>query len=55
VPFHLRSKFYNFRFFGVWLAPNSRGAGFRNREPWRCNSSHADHFQNRQSQIFELP
>ena len=27
---------------GVWFAPNSRGAGFRNREPWRCNSSHAD-------------
>jgi hypothetical protein len=29
---------------GVWFAPNSRGAGLRNREPWRCNSSHADQF-----------
>ena len=29
---------------GVWFASNSREAGLRNREPWRCNSSHADHF-----------
>ena len=27
----------------MWFAPNSRGAGLRNREPWRCNSSRADH------------
>jgi len=31
-------------FSGVWFASNSREAGLRNREPWRCDSSHADHF-----------
>lgn len=30
--------------FGVWLTPNSRGDSLRNCEPWRCKSSHADHF-----------
>jgi hypothetical protein len=28
----------------VWFASNSREAGLRNREPWRWNSPHADHF-----------
>lgn len=28
----------------MWLTPNSRGDSLRNCEPWRCKSSHADHF-----------
>jgi hypothetical protein len=48
--FDLRFRIYVFRFNGVWFAPNSRGAGLRNREPWRCNSSHADQFSEVDSQ-----
>lgn len=48
---YLRFAIGDFRFIGVWFASNSREAGLRNREPWRCNSSHADHFLNRQSKI----
>jgi len=43
--FHLRFQIYDLRLNGVWFASNSREAGLRNREPWRCNSSHADHSQ----------
>ena len=40
--FNLRLPIFDLT--GVWFASNSREAGLRNREPWRCNSSHADQF-----------